>query len=220
MTGDIRGRSSIAGALEFHPHRQRHRAAARRVQAAHHDAMPAALRGNRLHAVLGLQRRGHAAQSRLTWTNLHVAPAEQILGLVAWVDNPIAGDERSGAEFSDPLLGWRRSVRNGIERRGAVWREGATPATHGHADDARALTPCPQAHQNQQLTEPPGGLTKDNPRAAFELNRRQLRSRCAGPIHYAAKPKQITLKLAGNSRPPMPAFGSKGYTLSSNDSDH
>ena len=51
---------------EIHPDHQRHRAAARGVQAAHQDLMHAALRGYCLHAVLGVvgQRADHAAQSR------------------------------------------------------------------------------------------------------------------------------------------------------------
>ena len=36
----------------------------------------------------------------------------------------------------------------------AVWREGAAPTAYGHVDNACALTTCPQAHQNQQQTEP------------------------------------------------------------------
>ena len=35
----------------------------------------------------------------------------------------------------------------------AVWRDGAAPAAYGHVDNARALTTCPQAHQNQQQTD-------------------------------------------------------------------
>ena len=36
----------------------------------------------------------------------------------------------------------------------AVWRDGAAPRAHGHADNACALTTCPQAGQKQQQTEP------------------------------------------------------------------
>jgi hypothetical protein len=36
----------------------------------------------------------------------------------------------------------------------AVWRDGAPTGAHGHVDNARALTTCPQADQNQQQTKP------------------------------------------------------------------
>jgi putative transposase len=36
----------------------------------------------------------------------------------------------------------------------AVWREGAARGAYGHVDNARALTTCPQADQNQQDREP------------------------------------------------------------------
>ena len=36
----------------------------------------------------------------------------------------------------------------------AVWREGAAPGAYGHVDNARGLTTCPQADQNQQQIEP------------------------------------------------------------------
>src|SRR5271165_7526851 len=65
----------------------------------------------------------------------------------------------------------------------AVWREGAAPGACGHVDNACALTTCPQADQNQQQTRTLGGLIKDNQQTAFQLNRRQKRSRCAGPLH-------------------------------------
>ena len=47
------------------PHHQRHRAAARGVQATHQDPMHAALRRHRLHAVLGIigQRTDHPTQN-------------------------------------------------------------------------------------------------------------------------------------------------------------
>jgi len=35
----------------------------------------------------------------------------------------------------------------------AVWREGAATGAYGQ-DNARTLTTCPQADQNQQQTEP------------------------------------------------------------------
>jgi putative transposase len=35
-----------------------------------------------------------------------------------------------------------------------VWREGAAPGAYGHVDNARALTTCAQADQNQQDREP------------------------------------------------------------------
>ena len=51
--------------MEVDPHHQRHRAAARGVQATHQDPMHAALRRHRLHAVLGVigQRPDHPTQS-------------------------------------------------------------------------------------------------------------------------------------------------------------
>ncbi len=65
----------------------------------------------------------------------------------------------------------------------AVWREDAAPAAYGDVDNASALTTCPQADQKSAADKTLGGLIKDNQQTAFQLNRRQKRSRFAGPLH-------------------------------------
>jgi hypothetical protein len=80
----------------------------------------------------------------------------------------------------------------------AVWREGAAPRAYGHVDNACALTTCPQADQKQQQTKPMAA-DKGYPADGLQLNRRQKRSRCAGPLQKslgALGPVRVTL-LAG-----------------------
>ena len=64
----------------------------------------------------------------------------------------------------------------------ADWREGAAPTAYGHVDNASALTKCPQADQKSAADRTFGGLIKDNRQTASQLNRRQRRSRFAGPL--------------------------------------
>jgi hypothetical protein len=82
----------------------------------------------------------------------------------------------------------------------AVWREGAAPTAHGHVDNASALTTCPQADGSESADRTPGGVIKDNQQTAFQLNRRQKRSRFAGPLHGGSTRK---CNLAGSHRSPQ-----------------